>query len=250
MLISVEGVSHAFSKKSIFSSIQAELRPGESVAILGNNGCGKSTLLKIIAGILTPAKGAVLLGDTPVEAMPPQVRACKISWVPAHLQEATQFSALQFVALADERKRFSEGRYAPTQSESEHHWACLNLFDAAEFGSRSIEKLSTGEWKRVQLARAWASRTPILLLDEPTTGLDLRHTAILAQNILLFTRERAGTVVFSSHDFAFVAKTASRIVIIHEGTIFFDGPPSSVSAPTLETVFGVPFREGLQPTLP
>ncbi len=246
-LLEFNQITRKFGVNAILKGVNFDLFSKEIVALVGNNGSGKSTLLRIAAGLQPPSSGTVQLCEKDIQHMDFSVRSEKITWVSAHTSESPGFSSMQFVALAQERKRFAQGRFAPSEAELQHYMNCLQLFDAEHLAKRDLDKLSTGEWKRVQMARAWVNATPVLLLDEPSNGLDVRHTALLAERIRQYAQHNSAAVLFSSHDFEFVSAIASRIVILHEGLVIFNGAPSDVDRSELEHVFGVPFREGLKP---
>ncbi len=246
-MLEVSQIRQSFTGTFVLNGVDFSVRDGETVALVGNNGSGKSTLLRIAAGLQTPSSGYCHVNGTNVLEIVGSERAQKITWVSAHTVESSGFSALQFVALSEEHKRFSQGRYTPSPAERTRYLSCLQTFDSEHLANRALNKLSTGEWKRVQLARAWVNRTPVLLLDEPSNGLDVRHTSMLAQLIREYARNNQAAVVFSSHDFEFIAAIADRIIILHNGIVAFNGAPGEVEQHKLETVFGVPFANGLRP---
>lgn len=246
-VLKISQVKQSFANNSVLSGVDFSVLQGETVALIGNNGSGKSTLLRIAAGLQKPSHGHCTIHGTNVLQISGSERAQKISWVSAHQTEASGFFAIQFVALAEELKRFSQGRYSPSEAEYARYLSGLRLFDSEHLANHSLNKLSTGEWKRVQLARAWINKAPVLLLDEPSNGLDVQHTSMLAKRIREYAINNRAAVLFSSHDFEFVSAIADRIIILHNGVAAFNGTPGSIQQFELEKIFGVPFAAGMRP---
>ena len=248
-LFSIDNVSFSVREKQILSAISFACVPGEIVALVGNNGVGKSSLMRICAGIWNSPTGTVKVLGQDVHAMVASQRAALITWCPGHLAGVSGISVLQFLSMAQESFRFSKGRLSPSRGEWEACRKALELFDAEHLAHRSTDCLSSGEWQRVQLARAWVNSGRVLLLDEPSTALDLRHVELLISRIRVFASQNRAAVIFSSHDFSFVSALAHRVLVMHNGGIAFSGAPKDLLQENLAQVFGVRFQKGLSPQL-
>ena len=229
--LELRGVTVRYGERAILDNIDLAIAPGERVALIGPNGSGKTTLLRALAGIVKTASGAVI----PAGALTRREIARRMAFLP---QEETW----EFPFRVEDVVRC--GRYALTSalySESEKDRAAIEGAIAAvglnDLRQRSITELSGGERRRAILARVIAQEAPALLLDEPTTALDLEHRhAVLAA---LAAREGT-TVVFSTHDLDAAAGWAGRVVVLDAGRIVADGRPAEViSEALLKEVFHV-----------
>ncbi len=232
---------------TILSQVSLSVFEGERVALIGNNGAGKSTFLRLAAGVWKPSCGEVRVLEEPLENMSAAKRSQVVTWCAGLHASVSGISVEQFVAMSQESARFSQGRFAPSREEQMAIARALECFDAHRLANQSIHCLSSGEWQRVQLARAWVNPAKLLLLDEPSTALDLRHVSALVDRVKAFGLEHSAAVVFSSHDFAFVQALATRVVVLHNGAVAYCGSPGDLDASRMRDVFGVPFSGGLSP---
>ncbi len=212
--------------------------PSSITAIVGPNGSGKSSLVRGVLGLMPEHSGRILAGDVDLLRATPRAMSQLVAVMPQ--REALAFPMLvrDYVALG--RSPFL-GMWDSLSSRDGTliHDAMLRA-DVLAFEHRRTDELSGGEWQRVRLARTLAQDAPILLLDEPTTFLDIAHEM---QTFETLSREaRAGrTVVLVSHTLTLVARFADQIVLMHEGTVAAAGSPREVmQAATLETVYGWP----------
>ena len=203
--------------------------PGERIALVGPNGAGKSTLLRAIAGLVEPTAGTVELAGTPLPALDRLGVARRLAVVP-------QLPSLPFATTVEEV-------VALGRLPHEHPIRGLRPVDRAAIAAaidrvgvghllgRDARELSLGERQLVLLAMAVAQASPILVLDEPTVHLDLRHQ-VEVMDLLVDVNERDGTTILAVlHDIGLAAHFFSRIVVIDHGRIAGDGPPSEVLAP-------------------
>ncbi|MCE7081299.1 heme ABC transporter ATP-binding protein [Streptomyces sp. ST2-7A] len=205
--------------------VDASLRvvAGEVLVLIGPNGAGKSTLLSVLAADTLPDAGEVLLDGRPVTGWRPRELALRRSVLP-------QAAALSFPFPVVEVVRMGRAPRAGTPAEERDDAVVAAAMAAAEvsaFAGRSFAELSGGERARVALARVLAQRAPLMLLDEPTAALDLRHQEL----VLRLCRQRAAAgeaVVVVLHDLALAAAYADRVVVLHDGRIAADGPPAEV----------------------
>ena len=214
-----------------------DVAPGEIVGLLGRNGAGKSTLLRIACGLLVPDAGAVQLDGKPLEALDRRERARAVALVPQETHFPFPFSVAE-VVLMGRAPHLGwlgfEGRrdLAAAQSAMEQ----LGIGDLA---ARSVLSLSGGERQLAVVARALAQEPRLLLLDEPTAFLDLRHRLQVLGRVRQLTAAGAGALVVS-HDLAVAARACDRLALLAGGQILAAGAPRDVLTPALlREAFGI-----------
>ncbi len=236
-LLSIESLSVCIGSRIILAPASATFQAGECVMIIGPNGAGKSTWLKGILG-LVPASGMVRMADNPVAAMLPKERARQIAYLPQGHEAHWPVSVRAIVALG----RFPHGASDPDRLNDTDAGIvdkAMAATDISHLADRIVATLSGGERARVALARVLAVRSPVILCDEPTASLDPgQQLSVMA---LLRNAARAGGLVISvTHDLAFAARFADRIILLHEGNVLADGPPTKVLTPELlRQVYGI-----------
>ena len=209
---------------------------GEAVALVGPNGAGKTTLLRALAG-LVPHTGTVLLDGWPVRAFDARERARRVALVRQQTALGVDFTVREVVALGRAPHVGWAARLGAADLAAVE--AALAAADLAALAGRSVRRLSGGEAQRVALAQALAQDAPVLLLDEPTAHLDVRHQIdLLARTRALADAGR--TVVAALHDLDRAAAFAGRLLVLARGRLVADGPPAAVLTPDLlADVFGV-----------
>jgi len=244
--IQVEHLSHAYDGVTlVLRDINLGIRSGRFFALIGPNGSGKSTLLKAISGVLCPSRGSVLLDDSPVGTLSSRQIAQRLAMVEQDRRMSFDFTVREVVGLGRiaHRARFAR------ESERDHRVITLAMEQADVLGlqDRSIRAISGGERQRVFLAMALAQEPKALLLDEPTTHLDLYHQT----RFMSLVRERAiggATVLIAIHDLTLAAQVTDQIALMREGRIVVTGEPRNVlTAEHLREVFGVEIVVGSHP---
>lgn len=220
-----EDVTARIGGETLLTGIDFEARPGEVVGLVGRNGVGKTTLLRIATAAHAPSAGRVLLGETPVASWPRRQLARRIALVPQDMHVPFPFRVGELVLM---------GR-APHQPllglESEHDvalaQAALDRVGVGHLADRDITTLSGGERQLVLFARALVQDPQVLLLDEPTAFLDLKHRVEVLREVRHFARaSRAALVV--SHDLSLAARSCDRVVLLGCGGVVAEGAPPSV----------------------
>jgi iron complex transport system ATP-binding protein len=243
--LGVEQVSYAYSanpSQAPLFTLEAtsfQAKPGEIVAILGPNASGKSTLLQLIAGVLQPLSGRILLNGFVIHSLSPRTRAQRIAMV-------QQESRLLFPARAWEfvlQGRHAHGRSLRFESADDVLIArnALAQVGATDLIDRSMDQISGGEKQRVILARALAQQPLLLLLDEPTLHLDIAAQVGLLDALRRLAAENRYTVVVVTHELNLAAEYADQIVLMQRGRCLRVGPPASIyQRELLEQVFQTP----------
>jgi iron complex transport system ATP-binding protein len=222
--------------KAILTGISFRVEPGSITVIAGPNGSGKSTLLQAIAGRL-PARGQVRLAGQDLWAMPARTRARLLAVVPQRSQLRAPLSVRTVVAA---------GRYAHAGAFAPRNVRDTAAIDAAlaetalgGMAERTFTSLSCGEQQRVLIARALASEAPVLLLDEPTAGLDPRHALGLLL-LLQQLRDAGRTIIVVLHHFDEIKRASERALVLDGGRIAVEGSPDEVlSGDHLRRIYGV-----------
>ena len=230
-LLEADRVSFAYGARAVLSEVSLTLRPGERVGVIGPNGSGKTTLVRILSGVLAPRAGGVRLDGTGLAGHRRRDLARAIAVMP-------QDPALEFPFTALEVVLMGRAAYLPRLGFPRAHdvgiaRAAMARLDVAGLEDRPLDQLSGGERQRVLLARALAQEPRVLLLDEPTTHLDLRHQAGIHDVVAELARERGVGVVSVLHDLNLAALYCDRLVLLAGGRVACEGSPAEVLTPAV-----------------
>ncbi|MBW4717773.1 ABC transporter ATP-binding protein [Saccharothrix sp. SC076] len=233
-----ERVHVRFGEHEVLKGVDLAVREGEWLSLLGRNGSGKTTLLRVLAGLLTPSSGRVLLDGGPLDRVPRRAVARRIALLPQSTPYVRGLTVRQFVR---------QGRYAARgplgmlgEVDDPRVREALRDTGVEQWADTPLERLSGGQRQRVRLALALAQDAPVLLLDEPTTYLDIRHQYEVLNLVRDLQRERGLTVVSVLHDLAQAARYSDRVVALLDGVVHVDGAPSEVvDAVLLREVYDV-----------
>ncbi len=232
-----EDLSVELGGRTILEGVDFEIRPGEVVGLLGRNGAGKTTLLRLASGILHPSVGRVLLGGESVDTMSRRRLARRVALVPQDLHVAFPFRVGELVLMG----RAPHQRLLGLESEDDVERAleALDRFGIGHLAERGIETLSGGERQLVLFARALVQDPAILLLDEPTAFLDLKHRVEVLREVRAFARSGRSALVVS-HDLSLAARSCDRVVLLGSGSVAGIGPPADVlTRENLRAAFGI-----------
>jgi iron complex transport system ATP-binding protein len=223
--------------RQVLEGASIELRPGELVLLAGRNGAGKSTLLRLLLGALQPDGGRIELGGRPLRAWDPLARARELAFVPQESETPFEFTGRELVTMG--RHPHRRRRDALRAEDIAAIARALDAVDATAFADRPVTTLSGGEQRRVAVARALATEAPLLLLDEPTSNLDLEHALQLVALLRGLCAAGRGMLV-ASHDLNLLAPHCDRVALLHGGKVFADArPESALSEQHVAAVFGV-----------
>lgn len=231
-------LSLAYDHELIIEQLSTTIVAGEVTSLVGPNGCGKSTLLRGLARLLRPQTGEVLLDGKAIHQMPTKTLARQLGILPQSPVAPERLTVHELVA---------QGRYphqgffrqwsAEDELVSREAIAITNMI---EFANRPLDTLSGGQRQRAWIAMALAQKTPILLLDEPTTYLDIGFQLEVMELIEKLNRERQMTILLVLHDLNQAARYSDRMIVLKEGQIVADGTPHTVlTKELLADVFNV-----------
>jgi iron complex transport system ATP-binding protein len=241
MLLEARSLAVSYGSTRALNGLDAAVAAGEIVGLLGENGSGKSTFLKVIARILEPAAGALLLGGRPLSSMPRRETARRIAYVPQSVDLVFPIRSIDLVLQA----RAPHGRSFSADSPKDRRLAleAMRACDVEQLALRDASALSGGEKRRVFLARALAQEAEIWLLDEPTSGLDPRHRLEFLETLSRVHRDRATTVLFVTHEIDLAGQLADRVILLRGGRCLAQGPPAEALTPeTLRDTFSIESR--------
>lgn len=234
-LLSLRGVSADLGKVRALSDVSLDIQSGEIIALLGPNGAGKTTMLRASLGLVA-TQGTVSLSGADPAKLTARDRALRAAYLPQRPQSIWPISVEALVALG----RFAHGA-APDRLAAADQTAVDEAVGACALSAlrkRRMDEISGGEKARAHLARAIAQHAPLLLLDEPTAGLDPAQTLGVA-DILRTHAQSGGAVIFSTHDIALAAETAHRVVLLHAGRTIAQGAPEiSLTPEALHEAYG------------
>lgn len=243
-MLKVDQIHVGYNKKPVLRGVSFDLQPGELLAVIGPNGSGKSTLIRAVSGVLPLQSGSIRVNGHDLSQIRDQERAQLIAVVPQARNLPSAFTAREVVALG--RTPYLNWLGSISQSDRELIDEVMRQTDTTEFADRVINELSGGEQQRLLLARALVQQTPLLLLDEPTTHLDLQFQYGLMQRIHKLAHpqspdEPARAVLVALHDLNLAYEYADKVALLVKGQITHFGKPEDVLTPEiLSRVYNVP----------
>ncbi|MDP6349882.1 MAG: ABC transporter ATP-binding protein [Chloroflexota bacterium] len=229
--IAVDGLSFGYGGQLVLHDLDLRLAEGDLTAVIGPNGAGKTTLLNCINGLARPGSGRIELHGRDLEGLDARRRARIVATVPQELRIPFAYRVREIVALGrSPHLGFWGGMSDGDQGTVDE---ALAQTETTELQSRRFNELSGGERQRVVVALALAQQPSILLLDEPTTHLDLSHQIEILNLVRGVNRERNVTVLACLHDINLAAAFFRRMIVIDAGQLVADGPPGDVLTPDL-----------------
>ncbi len=236
-MIELRSISFRYQKDWVLRDLSFLIEKGEFVGVIGPNGSGKSTLLKILSSVLIAQKGEIFYEGVPLKKMNRNDLAKKIAVVPQETHLLFPFKALEIVLMG--RAPYLGHLLFERTIDLEIAKKAMEWTETLQFSERSIDELSGGERKRVFIARALAQEPEVILLDEPTSNLDIHHQLDFLELILHLNQERGLTIVMASHDINIASEFCDRLILLQQGRIYKMGPPQEVVIKdNIETVYG------------
>jgi iron complex transport system ATP-binding protein len=237
-ILSLDTVSAGYGGRTIVDDLTLSIKRGERLALVGPNGAGKTTVLRLVTGVLRPTTGSVSVDGRPVSGLSREAVARHIAVVP-------QLAALPFAARVEEvvalgRLPHEDPLRGMRPADRAKVAAAIERVGLGRLVGRDARELSLGERQLVLVAMAIAQDAPIVVLDEPTVHLDIRHQVDVME-LLADLNDRDGTTIVAVlHDLNLAARYFPRIVVLEAGRVAGDGPPSQALAPDrIRDVFGV-----------
>ena len=236
MEIVVKGVEFGYSSTPVLKKICLEIENAQLVSILGPNGVGKSTLIHCMNKILKPTAGTVLVDGEDVDGYSLKDLAKKIGYVPYSTSDAFPLSVIDTILMG----RHPHSARRTTEKDLEKVYEVLELMGITHLAMRSFDELSAGQHQKVVLARGLAQEPEILLLDEPTSNLDIRHQMEVTRMLRDLSRTRGLLAIMISHDINIAARYSDNIIMMKDGSVFAVGSPAEVlTEENLKAVYGV-----------
>jgi len=236
MKLRIRAVEFSYVSTPVLKDVSMEVNGSEILGVVGPNGSGKSTLLRCVDGILSPQKGSIMLNEQNVEDMSRIDLAKEIGYIPQSAPQA--FPATVFdVALMGRRPHIG---WRSGEKDTEKVLEILQLLNIEDLAMRDVNELSGGEQQKVFIARAIIQEPRVLLLDEPTSNLDIKHQLEVMDIIKNIVREKDISTIMAIHDLNLASIYADRIIMMNNGKIFAAGNPLSVfTQENMKQVYGV-----------
>jgi len=243
LILEAKDIRAGYGESEVLHGLSLAAHEGEFLGIAGPNGGGKSTFLRVLAGLLKPNQGSVSLFGHPLSHYPRRRLAQLLAVIFQDFTSLYDFTVFDMVAMG--RSPFVP-RWKPL-SNDDHH-AILNAMETTEVAhlrSRSFSELSAGERQRVVIAKALAQKPSILLLDEPSTHLDLHHQVNIFTILRRLNRKNRVTIICITHDLTLGAQYLDRLLLMNDGLLLAEGNPRDViQKDLLETIFQTPVSIG------
>jgi iron complex transport system ATP-binding protein len=228
-VIALNNLSFGYAAADVLKGITAEISRGEFVALVGPNGAGKSTLLKVIGGLIRNYRGSAKLYGEEISRAAQRELAKRLAFVPQDTQMVFPFTVAEIVFMGRLPHRPRALFESPGDVELAHE--AMIQTDTVELARKAFNELSGGERQRVVLASALAQNPEVLLLDEPTSFLDLKHQLQFYEILERLNAERGLTIVSVTHDVNLAARYARRMIALRSGQFVVDGTPEEVLTP-------------------
>jgi iron complex transport system ATP-binding protein len=233
-MISIRNIEFSYNVFPVLQDVSCDIGVGDFVALVGPNGSGKSTLIKCINGILKIQKGDILIDGKASTTYSPTAMARKIAYVPQ--SESRQMPATVFDTVLMGRKPYIS--WKPAENDLNITAEILDLLDIDHLSMKRTNELSGGQQQIVMIARALAQEPEILLLDEPTANLDIRHQLEVLE-VLKGLAAKNMTIVIAIHDINMAVRYANNIMMLKDGKVFSYGSNSEITAENIEQLYEI-----------
>lgn len=244
-ILTLQKLTVGYEQKTVVKDVDLQACRGELIGIVGPNGAGKSTLIKTLCGLQPPLSGKVLLFGQPLAAFSARDLAHKVAYLQQNMTIPFDYSVFELVMTG--RYPYLSWWQRERQSDKRVAEASLAYTGMEDFAGQSVKLLSGGQRQRVLLARTLAQQTPLLMLDEPATGLDI----VYQEELFRFCQElcQAGkTVILVVHELSMAARFCSRLLLIGKGKLLADGTPQMVlTEENLKNVYDTPITVSTNP---
>ena len=245
-LVSVRGLAFDYGRRFRLEDVSFDLAGGEILGVIGPNGSGKTTLVRLLSKVHEPERGEIRLGGVPLRDLPRRALARQVAVVPQDLRLAFPLSVEELCLMG--RHPHAEGRFFEGPEDLAKARTAMTLAGVLDLRAAPLETLSGGERQRALLARALAQEPRVLLLDEPTSHLDLRHQRDIVGLLRHLSRDRGVAILLVSHDLNLSAEVADRLLLLSGGRVARLGGPAEVfDEAMLGAAYGCPVRVETSP---
>jgi len=234
MILKIDALDFAYGKEKVLKNINLSAKKGELITLIGPNGSGKSTLLKCINNYLPAAKGDIEIKGKNIKEYDRRELAQITAYVPQSAEKISNLSVFELVLMG----RKPHSGWKADDLDKKITAEVISRFNLKDIAFKNIDNLSGGQRQKVFIARAAAQKAELILLDEPTNNLDLKHQLEIF-NLIRKEVKNGKTAVVTMHDLSLVSRFSDRIIMLKEGRIFSDGSDSSLSAAKINSVYGV-----------
>jgi len=236
MKLTVRELRFSYKANEVLRGLNLQIAPDSMTCLVGPNGSGKSTLLRCLDRILRPTQGTVMVGDDDLRKLPLKELARRISYVPQNCSHNFPLTVFEVVMMG--RKPHLNFKVRPMDRDVVNH--ALEILGLAGYKRRYFDELSGGEKQKVFLARALAQEAPIMLLDEPTSNLDIHFQLEVLELLRRLKKLKNLAVVIAIHDLNLAARYADSLLMLNQGRIIAQGPPYQVlTGENIERVYKV-----------
>jgi iron complex transport system ATP-binding protein len=225
-VLSAEGLDSGYGKTTVVRDLDLHALRGQTICLIGPNGSGKTTVLRTLAGILAPVRGAVYIGRHEIGRIRPAEKAKQLALVLTERLNVNMTSAREIAAMGRAPHTDFLGRLSPEDHRIVDE--ALETVGALDLGERNFTSLSDGEKQKVLIARALAQEPELVILDEPTTHLDIKHKIEVIQILNRLARERGMTVIMALHDIDIAAKNCQTLLLVKNGKMLAQGKPEDI----------------------
>ncbi len=237
-MLELKHLTIGYGRRLLLDNVDTSIPAGALTALLGRNGTGKSTLLRAIAGLEKPMAGHVLIGGRALDTLTPRERALSVAFVATKRVRVPDMPVADLVAMGRAPYTNWIGRMRPEDADTVSR--AVRLVGMEEMTRRPLDSLSDGECQRAMIARALAQDTPIILLDEPTSFLDLPSRHELVGLLRRLAREQGKCILFSTHELDIALRLADRIVLIDPPGLINLPAAEMAAAPHIPRLFSIP----------
>jgi iron complex transport system ATP-binding protein len=227
MTLSCLDLSVTYGQRTALDRFSLKLAEGEVRTLIGPNGSGKSTALHALAGLIRPASGRAMIGEIPVVSMSRRSLAKKLAFLPQQPTAPDEMTVAQLVRQGRYPHVGLFRSYGP-DDERAIDWA-LDATGLSAMADRSLQELSGGERQRAWISAALAQEASLLLLDEPTSFLDIGYQVEVLDLVHRLSREKGVTILMAIHDINQAIAVSDRISLLEQGKLRFDGPPDELA---------------------